>query len=102
MGRLLGVTEPLKLIATRLNRDPLELERILNDTVQRRNDIVHRADRSQKKVDDKAQDITYAWALQSIDTIRHVCLALDELIAERIQEFEAAIQPQDDVEEVLS
>jgi len=92
VGRLLGITEPMAQIATHLNRDSKELERILNDTVQRRNDIVHRADRKQDDIDAKPQEITYPWALQSVDTIHHVCLTLDEIISTRVAEFEAVVE----------
>ena len=91
VGRLLGITEPLPQIANQLDRDPVELERILNDTIQRRNDIVHRADRKQDELDERPQDITYSWALQSVDTIHHICLALDELVDSRVSEFEAVV-----------
>jgi hypothetical protein len=30
------------------------------------------------------QEITYAWTQQAVDTIKHICLALDELVAERV------------------
>jgi len=31
--------------------------------------------------------IGYAWTRQAIDTIGHVCLALDELVAERMRDY---------------
>jgi hypothetical protein len=92
VGKMVGISQPLAQIAERINRDPVEVERILNETVTRRNDIVHRADRNQKQIDGKPQEITYVWAMQSIDTIRQVCLALDDLIKDRVMEFEAVIQ----------
>jgi hypothetical protein len=91
VGRLLGIAQPFLQIANQLSRDTCELERILNDTVQRRNDIVHRADRKQDELDENPQEITYSWALQSVDTIHHICLALDELVESRVSEFEAVV-----------
>jgi hypothetical protein len=87
VGKLLGLPRPIPQIAERLNRGPEELERILNDTIQRRNDIVHRADYNKES----AQEITYAWALHAIDSIRHICITLDELVGERMLEFESAV-----------
>jgi len=38
-----------------------------------------------------AQDITFAWTRHAVDTIHHVCLALDELVATRAAELETMI-----------
>ena len=59
--------------------------------MQRRNDIVHRADRKQGDLDAKPQEMTYPWALQSVDSIHHICLTLDELVSARVAELEAAV-----------
>ena len=92
VGTLLGLTKPWDAIAEHLTRDKRELMKTLEDTVRRRNDIVHRADRCQDEPDGQAQDITYAWTQQAVDTINHVCLALDELVTARVAELEAMIQ----------
>lgn len=63
------------------------MKKILDDAVSRRNDIVHRADREKKAPDGAAQDIGYAWSRQAVDTIRVVCLCLDELVATRLKEL---------------
>ena len=86
-GSLLGLQEPWKQIAERLSRNEEELQKIVHDTVNRRNDIVHRADRDRKKPDGPMQEIGYAWAKQAVDTIGHVCLCLDELVQARIAEM---------------
>jgi hypothetical protein len=78
-------------IAAHLNRDKRELMKTLIDTVDRRNDIVHRADRLQTDPGGEAQDIAFAWTQQAVDTIKHVCLALDELVAARVAQLEAMI-----------
>jgi hypothetical protein len=33
--------------------------------------------------------VSYSWAQQSVDTIKHVCLALDELVTERMPQLQA-------------
>ena len=91
-GALLGIADPWSQIARHLNRDEQELRRTLNSTVNRRNDIVHRADRCQDDPGGDAQPITFAWTQQAVDTINHVCLALDELVTARVAELEAMIQ----------
>ena len=86
-GVLLGIAKPWDAIAEHLNRDRKELQRTLYDTVNRRNDIVHRADRPQAEPGGEAQIITFAWTQQAVDVISHVCLALDELVAARVADL---------------
>jgi len=57
-----------------------------------RNDIVHRADREKKTLDGPQQEIGYAWAKQAVDTISHVCLCLDELVAAHMTELREQLQ----------
>ena len=89
MGRLLGLTRPWADIAEHLSRDKKELMNVLDDTVRRRNDIVHRADRPQDDPGGVAQTITYSWTKQGVDTIDHICHALNELVAARVSEIKA-------------
>ncbi len=91
VGSLLSLTEPWPQIASHLNRAEDELKRTLNATIKRRNDVVHRADRSQDEPGGDQQGITFAWAQQAVDTINIVCLALDELVAARVAELEAML-----------
>jgi hypothetical protein len=66
--------------------------------VKRRDDIVHRADRSQDDSAGPAQEIGYPWAKQAVETIRVVCLALDGLVMGRLNELKrpaGASRPQD-------
>ena len=74
---LLSIKDPWEQIAQKLQRASDELMRIVDDTTNRRNDIVHRADR--QKAGGEVQEISYSWTKQAADTISHVCLALDEL-----------------------
>lgn len=92
VGKLLGLDKPWNQIAERLQRDRKELMDVLDATVERRNDIVHRADRNREDPVGEPQDIAYAWARQSVDTVAHICLALDELIAVRIKEYAAVVE----------
>jgi len=70
-----------------LGREKGELTRIVKETVQRRNDIVHRADRAQSGSDGQQQPMDYVQARQGVDTIEHVCIALDALVERRIREM---------------
>jgi hypothetical protein len=79
-GLLLTAPKPGVEIAKRLGRDEKELKKIIEATALRRNDIVHRADRPDLGTDDAPQDITFSWALQAVETIRLVCICLDELL----------------------
>jgi len=92
-GVLLGLDNPWQRISAQLGRDEDELKKTLNATVKRRNDIVHRADRSQDDPAGLAQDIGYPWAKQAVETIRVVCLALDDLVSNRIKELKQQSAP---------
>ncbi len=87
VGRILGLEKPWDQISQHLNRDKKELVETLKATVNRRNDIVHRADRTQGDSEGDANEITFAWTKQAVDTIQHICLALDELVTERISQL---------------
>jgi len=86
-GALLGIENPWQEIARRLNRNEEDLKRILRDTIRRRNDIVHRADRSQTDPGGDIQDIALDTTEQAVDTIKVVVLALDALIEAKMREF---------------
>jgi hypothetical protein len=89
VGALLSIDKPWFQIADKLQRDRKDLMGIIEETARRRNDIVHRADRPQSDPGGEVQEIGYAWAKQAVDTIMHVCLALDELVAIRVKELQA-------------
>lgn len=92
VGSLLGLNKPWGLISERLNRDTKELISVLEDAVRRRNDIVHRADRPQTDPGGSQQDISYVWAKQAVDTVHYICLAIDDLVSERMAEYEAMLE----------
>jgi len=91
VGALLGLVAPWDQIAAHLNRDKKELMKTLDDTVRRRNDIVHRADRCQDEPSGDQQPITFAWTQQAVDTVNHACLALDELVSAQVTETQAIL-----------
>ncbi len=88
-GVLLALDNPWRLIAEKLGHTEDQIKKTLDATVKRRNDIVHRADRSQDDLGGLAQTIGYPWAKQAVETIRVVCLALDDLVTARIKELKA-------------
>lgn len=99
VGALLAINKPWQDISTKLQRDQKELMKTIEDTANRRNDIVHRADRPRASSQAGLDEITFEWAnqqevslsfaQQSVDTIKHVCLALDELVTARMSTLRA-------------
>jgi len=92
-GVLLALDNPWGLIAKQLGRAEDEIKKTLDVTVKRRNDIVHRADRSQDDPAGSAQEIGFPLAKQAVETIRLVCLALDDLVAARLKELKQQVDP---------
>lgn len=90
-GALLGIENPWKDIATRLGREEEDLKKTLRETVRRRNDIVHRADRSQSDPGGDIQDVSLETTEQSVDSIKHVITSLDALIDNKMREFQASV-----------
>jgi hypothetical protein len=91
VGALLDIQKPWNEISDHLGRDKKELMNTLDETVRRRNDIVHRADRAQSDPTGEPQEITFAWTQHATDTISHICLALDELVARQIDQLRAYV-----------
>lgn len=87
IGVLLGLENPWGLIAMQLGREEEEIKKTLDSAITRRNDIVHRADRSQKDPEGAAQEMHFSWAKQAVETIRVVCLALDDLVTTSIRKL---------------
>ena len=101
-GALLGLNEPWQGIASCINRDEDELKRTLNDTFNRRHDIVHRADRARSDPGGDAQEISFAWTQHAVDTVNHICLSLDEMVAARVEEMEALMGERAEVDEQIA
>jgi hypothetical protein len=91
VGVLLGIENPWADIASRLGRKQSDLTTTLDATINRRNDIIHRADRDKRDLEGAAQTISLSQAMQAVDTIKHVCLCLDELVTEQMNALQ---QPQ--------
>jgi len=101
VGRLLGIENPWQSITEHLGvvskgqKDTSatsELKSILDTTVDRRNNIVHRGDRKADNPEGDPEEITFAWTKQAVDTVEHVCLALDELVTEKMDEYKAMVE----------
>lgn len=86
-GAILGLARPWDDIAFHLQRNKKDLKDNLGKVTDRRHDIVHRADRAKRDPSGEQQEITYAQTKQQVDTVYHVCLALNELVAKRIAEL---------------
>ena len=78
-------------MAQRLNRERKDVTKSVADCIERRNAIVHKADRKLDEAGLEKQDIGYAWTRQAVDTIGHVCLAFDELVTARMSQFREAL-----------
>ncbi len=83
-GKLLGLVQPWQEIAGRLGREVKDLTKTVDATVNRRNDIVHRGDRSQSAQSGEQQPIEFSWTQSAVHVITDVCLALDELVAAQV------------------
>jgi hypothetical protein len=101
VGVLLGIEKPWDRIVEHLGRDypseeaspgKSELQSILDTTVDRRNNIVHRGDRNVDDPEGEPEEITYAWTRQAVDTVEHVCIALDELVTAKMEEYRAIVE----------
>jgi hypothetical protein len=97
-GVLLSLEKPWELIAKRLGEEQkkepkqgeekeITIQKRVEATVKRRNDIVHRADRSQDDPAGAIQEISFPWTKLAVESIRAVCLALDDLVAARLKEL---------------
>jgi len=100
VGRLLGLENPWDRITEYLGRQATtsvstpgksELKSILDATVERRNNIIHRGDRKADMPEGEPEEITYAWTRQAVDTVEHICIALDELIVAKMEEYREII-----------
>jgi hypothetical protein len=66
----------------------------------RRNDIVHKADRNMDTDTLEKQAIAFAWTQQAVDTIKHVCLGFDELVALRMAQHRADLAARQEIAHV--
>lgn len=87
VGLLLGIEDPWNALAAHLHKERKDLTRTLSDAIERRNSIVHKADRNLESGNLEKQPIAFAWTQQAVDTIKHVCLGFDELATARIRQY---------------
>lgn len=83
--QILGVEEPWNKIAQHLGQPVAALREQFEALVNRRNDIVHRGDRSRRDPNGPVQEIRYAWADNHVRTARSVVLATEELVREQMK-----------------
>jgi hypothetical protein len=91
VGLLLGVEDPWNTLAAHLHKERRDLTRTVSDAIERRNAIVHKADRNLEADNLEKQPIAFAWTQQAIDTIKHVCLGFDELVAVRMAQHRSEL-----------
>ena len=91
VGLLLGVEEPWNSLAAHLHKERKDLTKTLSDALERRNAIVHKADRDLGSQDLEKQPIAFAWTQQAVDTIKHICLGFDELVSGRMTQYRAEL-----------
>lgn len=84
---LLGVERPWVQIASRAGEPEAALREKLKRVVSRRNDIVHRADRSRTDPNGDAQPIDFVWTQNHVGVIRTVALACHELAREQMRQL---------------
>lgn len=92
IGLLLGLDDPWNRVAEKLDRDVKDIRKVVASCIQRRNDIVHKGDRRLEEGSTEKQPIAYAWTRQAVDTIGHACLAFDEIMAAKMQEFQELLK----------
>jgi hypothetical protein len=101
VGKLLGLDNPWDRIVEHLGQKaemqgtaPVksELKAMLDATVERRNNIIHRGDHKVDDQEGEPEDIGFAWTRRAVDTVEHVCIALDELIAMKMEEYKAIVE----------
>jgi hypothetical protein len=79
--QILGVDDPWLKISMCLGQPKDALMRQFESLVSRRNDIVHRSDRSAKDPDGSMQQISFAWTDSHVRTARGIVLASDEIVS---------------------
>ena len=89
VGLMLGIPAPWNTLAAHLHKERKDLTKTVIEAIERRNAIVHKADRNLESGHLEKQPIAFAWTQQAVDTIKHVCLGFDELVAVRMAQHRA-------------
>ena len=87
---LLGIEEPWKQIARRVGEPETPLRDKLKKIVSRRNDIVHRADRSRTDPEGEPQTIDFTWAQNHVGAVQTIAYACYDLTRARALELRAS------------
>ncbi len=88
--QILSVEDSWHKLAQQIGQPKEALMKQFDALVSRRNDIVHRGDRSSKDPAGPVQPIVYSWADSHIHTARSVVQASDELVKRQMQTFASA------------
>jgi hypothetical protein len=98
-GTMLGLDNPWTLIATALARKVDDLREIVKRVTDRRNDIVHRADRPATNPNGPIQEIHREQVSLDVGTVGSICRTLDRLVGDRLKELgkRAALTPAQEV-----
>ena len=91
VGLLLGVDDPWNSLAAHLHKERKDLTKTVGDAIERRNAIVHKADRDLATDALEKRPIAFAWTQQAVDTIKHICLGFDEIVTARMIEYRAEL-----------
>lgn len=86
---LLGVDKPWERIATQAGEREQMLREKIRTVVNRRNSIIHRADRPISDLHGQPSPIDYVWTQNHVGAIKTVALACYELARERVRELSA-------------
>ncbi len=88
VGLMLGIEDPWQRLAQHLQRERKELRRWcrLRLTAETTSSI-RRTETWRPNLE--KQPIAFAWTQQAVDTIKHVCLGFDELVAIRMAQHRA-------------
>jgi hypothetical protein len=82
--QVLGVDDPWSKIAQRLEVGKDALMKQFDGLVSRRNDIVHRGDRSSRDSNGAVQPIHHSWAESHIHVAHNIVSAANELVTEQM------------------
>lgn len=89
VGALLGVPDAWERICDHLGRDRKATQELVRGALKRRNAIVHSGDRDRDSIALEKTPIHLPWTQQAVDTIKHVCLAFDQVVQEHMEQLRA-------------
>ena len=93
---LLGVDKPWEKIASQAGEREHSLRERIKRVVTRRNDIVHRADRSVTDPHGQPSPIDNVWTQNHVGAINTVAMACFTLARERVKELSTGVPPDEE------